>query len=84
MKKAALLVCAVLGLVGCATPQQNAALAGAAAGALIGAAIHEQNSQHRHPPVYHHPRPIHCSTVAVHVGYDIYGRPVYQHRRVCR
>jgi len=81
-----------LSLVGCATPQQNAALAGAVAGAVIGASI-EQNSrypaQRPHypappPPVYHYPRPVHCSSVPVIVGYDVYGRPIYRYQQVCR
>lgn len=65
----------VLGsLVGCATPQQTAALTGA----VVGAAV--MSSVYSHPA----PRPLHCHTSRKLIGYDIYHRPVYQHRQVCR
>jgi hypothetical protein len=65
----------VLGsLVGCATPQQTAALTGA----VVGAAV--MSSVYSHPA----PRPLHCHTSRQVIGYDIYHRPVYQHRQVCR
>lgn len=59
-------------LAGCATPQQNAALAGA----VIGAAVATSVSQ---PPLPR-PRPLHCYTQFI--GYDTWHRPVYQ--QVCR
>ena len=65
----------VLGsLVGCATPQQNAALTGAIVGAAVMGSVYSQPA----------PRPLHCHTSRYVVGYDIYHRPVYQHRQVCR
>lgn len=61
-------------LVGCATPQQNAALAGAVVGAAVMSSVYTQPA----------PRPLHCYTTRSVIGYDIYNRPVYQHRQVCR
>lgn len=61
-------------LVGCATPQQNAALTGAIIGAAVMGSVYS-------PPA---PRPLHCHTSRKVIGYDIYHRPVYQHRQVCR
>lgn len=61
-------------LVGCATPQQNAALAGAVVGAAVMSSVYVQPA----------PRPLHCYTTRSVVGYDIYNRPVFQHRQVCR
>lgn len=64
-----------LGLVGCATPQQNAALAGA----VIGAAV--MSSAYIPPP----PRELYCSYVrGAYRGTDVYGRPVFEYRKVCR
>lgn len=63
----------VLGsLVGCATPQQNAALTGAIVGAAVMTTIYSQ------------PAPPYCFTTKRVIGYDIYRRPIYQHRQVCR
>jgi len=64
------LVLAAVGLVGCATPSQNAALVGA----VIGAAV--VNSVNNPPP----PRVVHCHLRLI--GYDVYRRPMYQ--QVCR
>jgi NaMN:DMB phosphoribosyltransferase len=61
-------------LVGCATPQQTAVLTGA----VVGAAV--MSSVYAHPA----PRPLHCYTTRSVIGYDIYNRPLYQHRQVCR
>jgi hypothetical protein len=58
-----------VGLVGCATPQQNAALAGAVIGAAVATSVNQ-------PP----PRPVRCYTE--YIGYDVWHRPVY--RQVCR
>ena len=69
----------VLGtLAGCATPQQNAALAGA----IVGAAVVSSAYQPR--PVYVQPRPAYCTSTPVVVGYDYYRRPIYQYRQYCR
>jgi hypothetical protein len=65
----------VLGsLVGCATPQQNAALTGAIIGAAVMGSVYSQPA----------PRPLQCHSTKRVIGYDIYHRPVYQHRQVCR
>lgn len=61
-------------LVGCATPQQNAALTGAIIGAAVMGSVYSQPA----------PRQLHCHTTRKVIGYDIYHRPVYQHRQVCR
>ncbi len=61
-------------LVGCATPQQTAVLTGA----VVGAAV--MSSVYAHPA----PRPLQCHSTKRVIGYDIYHRPVYQHRQVCR
>ena len=63
-----------IGLVGCATPQQNAALTGAIIGAAVMSSVYSQPA----------PRPLHCHTTKRVIGYDIYHRPMYQHRQVCR
>ena len=62
-------------LVGCATPQQNAALAGGLIGAVIATGVSQPQPQYR-PPV----RVIHCNNVVV--GYTYYGNPIV--RQVCR
>jgi hypothetical protein len=61
-------------LVGCATPQQNAALTGAIIGAAVMGSVYSQPA----------PRPLQCHSTKRVIGYDIYHRPVYQHRQVCR
>lgn len=62
-------------LVGCATPQQNAALAGA----VLGAAV--VSSTYNAPP----PRPVYCSYVrGAYIGRDAYGRPMFEYHQVCR
>ena len=73
MKRLLGIVVAV-GLVGCATPQQNAALTGAIIGAAVMGSVYSQ-------PVH---RPLHCYTTRSIIGYDVYHRPMYQHRQVCR
>jgi hypothetical protein len=59
-------------LTGCATPQQNAALAGAVIGAAVATSVA--------PPPPPQPRPMRCYTQ--YIGYDAWHRPVYQ--QVCR
>ena len=60
-----------VGLAGCATPQQNAALAGAVLGAAVATSVSQPAP---------HPRPLRCYTQ--YIGYDAWHRPVYQ--QVCR
>ena len=74
MKRVLVVIATVVGLVGCATPQQNAALTGAIIGAAVMGSVYSQPA----------PRPLHCHTSRQVIGYDIYHRPVYQHRQVCR
>lgn len=74
MKKFIFAVFIVLGLAGCATPQQNAALAGAVVGAAIMGSVYSQPHPHR---------PMYCTNRPAIVGYDYYRRPIYQYRRVC-
>lgn len=71
--KRLLIVATVVSLVGCATPQQNAALTGA----IVGAAIMSAAAAPYHQP---QPRPLYCS--ARFIGYDYYHRPMYQ--QICR
>ena len=62
-----------IGLTSCATPQQNAALAGAVVGAAVGASIHNsQNNQNIHRRVPH------TNYCTVRHYYDAYGRYVRQ------
>lgn len=74
MKKVLLSVFLIASLTGCATPQQNAALAGAVVGAAIMGSVYSQPHQHR---------PMYCSNRPTIVGYDYYRRPIYQYQRVC-
>lgn len=71
-----------VGLVGCATPQQNAALAGAIVGATVMSAVHAPMVQHA-PPTYH-VRPIRCTYVrGGGAGFDAYGNPMFKYHKVC-
>lgn len=64
-------------LVGCATPQQNAALAGAIVGATVMSAAYI-------PPPVHPVRPIRCTYVrGGGAGYDAYGNPLFKYHKVC-
>lgn len=74
--KLALCVLGTVALTGCATPAQNAALAGAVAGAVIA----NQMNQPRTVVVAPAPRPITCWHHWI--GRDHVGRAVYQ--QVCR
>lgn len=74
MKKIILSAFVILGLAGCATPQQNAALAGAIVGAAIMGGAYSQ-------PHYH--RPAYCTNRPTIIGYDYYRKPIYQYQRVC-
>lgn len=69
-----------IGLVGCATPRENAILGGAILGAAATAII----TQPPQPQFYYHPYPmprlLYCRSYVV--GYDMYHRPIYQ--QVCR
>ena len=76
MKRVLVVIATVVGLVGCATPQQNAALTGAIIGAAVMGSVYSQPA-----PA---PRPLQCHSTKRVIGYDIYHRPVYQHRQVCR
>ncbi len=65
-----------LSLVGCATPQQNAALAGAVIGASVAATVYAPQPA---------PRPVVCNYVrGAYVGRDAYGNPMFEYRKVCR
>lgn len=65
----------VASLAGCATPQQNAALAGAVVGAAVMSSVYTPQ------PV----RPVTCHYVrGGYVGHDVYGRPMFQYHQVCR
>jgi len=76
MNKAFKIICVmmIIGLTGCATPQQNAILTGAIVGAAVTSIMYS-------PP---HPRPMNCYPVHVVIGYDIFHRPIYQRSTVCR
>lgn len=78
MKKLVLAV-ATLALVGCATPQQNAMLAGAVLGAVVAGSVHQPRHVHVHPapPVYYH-YPV-CRNQPI---FDPWGRHV-GYRQVC-
>jgi outer membrane lipoprotein SlyB len=68
-----------LSMSGCATHAQTAALAGA----VVGAAV-VSNMQR---PVYNYyeiKRPIRCYVTQELIGYTAWGRPIFQHRQVCR
>ena len=85
MKRVIGAVFVLASLVGCATPQQNAALTGAVVGAAVMSSVyaHPQPPQQHHH--YHHvPRPVHCSHTRTIVGYDYYNRPILQTYQVCR
>lgn len=76
MKRVIALLLVTIGVVGCATPQQNAALAGAVVGAAVMTSIH--NSQQ--PPT----RVVTCSYVrGGYVGRDQYGQPMFRYHKVC-
>lgn len=66
-----------ISLVGCATPQQNAALAGAIIGATIMGAAYI-------PPPEHTVRPVSCTYVrGGYAGRDAYGNPMFKYHKVC-
>jgi len=66
-------------MTGCATHAQTAALAGAVVGAAVVSSVHS------HPPRYYESRRhYHCYSVKELVGYTVYGRPIFQHRQICR
>lgn len=69
----------VLLLAGCATPQQNAALAGAIVGATVAGAVYNP------PQVYHQPKRIpQCRWIrGGFAGYDAYGNPMFKYHQVC-
>lgn len=70
---------AILFLVGCATPAQNAALIGAVVGATIVSASHPHH--HHHNTYSYYPR---CTYVrGAYAGRDVYGNPMFQYRYVC-
>ena len=65
-------------LVGCATPEGNAALFGVIAGAAAATVV--TNSRPVYGPVY---RPQYCRQVQTYMGRDAWGYPVYTIRQVC-
>lgn len=77
MKRLFVLAVISASLVGCATPQQNAALAGAIVGATVMSATYTP------PPVYQ-VRPVRCTYIrGGGAGYDLYGNPMFKYHKVC-
>lgn len=72
MKTLILLVSTLL--IGCATPQQNAALTGAIIGATVAVVVHENQS---YTPV--------CRWIrGRYIGRDLYNRPMWEYYKSCR
>lgn len=77
MKRLICLAAISASLVGCATPQQNAALAGAIVGATIMGAAYIP------PPQQYTVRPTCTYVRGGYVGRDAYGNPMFRYHQVC-
>jgi hypothetical protein len=83
---------AILSLVGCATPQQNAALAGLVVGAAVMGAA-QSNPNHYHPThqQYHHHhyhnyqyvRPRCTYARGAFIGRNVHGAAIFEYHQIC-
>jgi hypothetical protein len=91
MKKLLAISIILLSITGCATPQQNAALAGLVVGAAVMGAA-QSNSNHYHPPhQYHHHhyhnyqyvRPRCTYARGAFIGRNVHGAAIFEYHQIC-